>query len=76
MRFLFVWYFVYTLCGQIRTITVKIYPVSYGRQHLAGAGGDFAASLESGSTRGDANTYLKEEGNKDKLQGECKDDNL
>lgn len=35
MGFLFVWYFVYTLCGKIRTITVKIYPVSYGRLHLA-----------------------------------------
>lgn len=74
MGFLFVWYFVYRLCGQIRTITVKIFPVSYG---LASYGykrwrgrGILRLPPRAVLVR-DANAHFKE-GNKDKFRGERK----
>jgi hypothetical protein len=76
MGFLLVWYFVYRLCGQIRTITVKIFPVSHGPLHLTdikdGGGGILRLPPRTVPV-GDANVHFKEEGNKDKFRGERKE---
>jgi len=69
MGFLFVWYFVYSLCGQIRTITVKIYPASYGLLRLPGRGWGILRLPSRAVLEGGANTHLKES-NKEKLQEE------
>jgi hypothetical protein len=69
MGFLFVWYFVYSLCGQIRTVTVKIYPASYGLPHLARWGLGILRLPSRAVLEGEANAHLKES-NKEKLQEE------
>jgi hypothetical protein len=72
--FLFVWYFVYRLCGLIRTITVKIFPVSYGLQQLTYIKDDGGGGILRLPPRevlvGDANAHFKDEGNNAKSWGE------
>jgi hypothetical protein len=61
MGFLFLWYFVYGLCGQIRAITVKVLSASCSRLQLADiradeAGGNLCVRWRAVQL-GDANAH-------------------